>query len=156
MYDPFNMQEVQIINLEDFKIIKQIGRGSFGSVFLICDITTSIKYFAKISYKTKPNSKKNAFIREISAYLKIVHPAILPIYGYSHKDFKGKDHPTIILEYMKNRSLDQVLRFNKKILSEFTGTKKYIILIGVAFGMEYLHSRRIIHRDLKVENILLD
>lgn len=45
----------------------------------------------------------------------------------------------------------------KSVISkEFSSTKKYIIFLGVALGMKYLHHKGIIHRDLKPDNILLD
>ena len=84
--------------------------------------------------------------------------AILSAIGYSPKNYNNEDHPIIITEYMSNGSLEKMLYLNKKSSAppEFTSNKKYIILLGVALGMKYLHHKGIIHRDLKPDNILLD
>lgn len=59
---------------------------------------------------------------------------------------------------MPNDSLKTMLESerNKIAPQEWTITKKYINLLGISFGMRYLHSHNIVHRDLKPENILLD
>lgn len=64
-----------------------------------------------------------------------------------------KKNPTIILDYMKNGSLD---KYFLKPKNEQPNQKKYIILLGISLGMKYLHSLGVIHRDLKPANILLD
>ena len=59
----------------------------------------------------------------------------------------------LILDYMKNGSLkDNFANLQNLMMRK----KKYIILLGTALGMKYLHSLGIIHRDLKPDNILLD
>ena len=60
--------------------------------------------------------------------------------------------------YLPNGSLIELLDKEKNSLADmnWTPTKKYISLIGIAAAMRYLHENNIIHRDLKPQNILID
>lgn len=64
----------------------------------------------------------------------------------------------MITDYMSNGSLCDMLKKEMRGLAyhDFTMTKKYIILFGIALGMKLLHYKSIVHRDLKPDNILLD
>ena len=64
----------------------------------------------------------------------------------------------IILEYLPNKTLKEILNLEKISNSPegWDGTKKLINMYGIASAMSYLHANDIIHRDLKPENILLD
>lgn len=90
-------------------------------------------------------------MNELKPYLKVQHPAVLPLVVFNFKSIKNKPKPTIITKYAINGSLDSII--SKNILSS---TQKYIILLGIAKGMNYLHLHGIVHRDLKPLNILLD
>ncbi|KAK8841491.1 hypothetical protein M9Y10_027110 [Tritrichomonas musculus] len=67
-------------------------------------------------------------------------------------------YPTIIMEYLQNGTLTNLLELERKGLSPkfWDDTKKMIIIYGVASGLCYLHANHIIHRDMKPDNILLD
>ena len=80
------------------------------------------------------------------------NPAIVLFHGFNLLNFKEKHHQTIIIEYMPNGSLDKLIERKERISS----TTRYIILLGIAEGMKYLHSLKIAHRDLKPANVLLD
>ena len=67
------------------------------------------------------------------------------------------------MEYCENQSIqyyiDKVVnneKFTKQESSHWDYTHKLIMVLGISFGMEYLHSQNIIHRDLKPGNVLLD
>ena len=77
----------------------------------------------------------------------------MKLFGYSPYNFSHEPKPVLILEYMKNGSLDELLHNGQLKIDR---SIKYIILLGTAFGMKYLHSHGIVHRDLKPANILLD
>lgn len=142
----------------DFEIIGKLGNGSFGDVHLVMNKNSKKKYAAKIS-QSKNGKRNNLFLREKNAYLKIQNPVVLKLISYSLENFQGKPNPVLILEYMPNGSLEDHLH-KRTALSQpkesLTKSNKYIILLGIALGMKFLHSIGIIHRDLKPSNILLD
>ena len=100
------MDENNIINLNEYEIIKTLGKGSFGRVLLVERIETSKQYAAKETFTSiNPKSREGDFFKEIFSYSKISNPAILQLFGYSYENFSQKPFPTMILDYMKNDHL---------------------------------------------------
>ncbi|KAK8838689.1 hypothetical protein M9Y10_032727 [Tritrichomonas musculus] len=142
-----------VVDLNKFNIIKFLGEGAFGRVYLIEEKTTKELFSAKITkYQIKSTLEQKSFFTELVAYSKVKYPSILALIGFNMNNFKEESFPTLITEYMPNGSLDCFLKKNPYL----TPAKKYIILYGIAKGMNHLHSQKIIHRDLKPGNVLLD
>ena len=153
----------KIIDLSRFRIIRSIGSGTFGSVYLVKEKRTNKKYAAKvlkekISSDYKKDEKTLLFYREVKLMSILNHPSIIKFYGYSSVDFKDALHPTIVSEYAQNGTLKSILDLERLSLAPkcWNETRKLILIYGIASGMSYLHSHNVIHRDLKPENILID
>ncbi|KAK8872218.1 hypothetical protein M9Y10_007983 [Tritrichomonas musculus] len=154
-------QDKSYLNLENFIILNKIGEGGFGEVFVVLNKDLGIKYVAKIS-KTPLTEHDEEFKlslkREINLLAQINHPYVLKFIGYSPIDFLHRNRPVIITEYLKNGSLYDIVMREKNdcILESWTPTKKLINIFGIASIMYYLHENNIIHRDLKLDNVLFD
>jgi serine/threonine protein kinase len=92
--------------------------------------------------------------REVQNAASFTHPTILPVIGCT----QFCEHPIMILPWMEGGSLqsviDEVAKGNPP--DWWTFAAKLIILFGVAVGVRTLHDRRVMHRDLKPGNVLLD
>lgn len=140
------------INIQNYKIIQILGSGSFGQIFLVEDIQSQKHFVAKLFYDDIFANKNQENRTEIiDAILHARYPSILPNIGYSSTDFYSKNHPILISNYLQKGNLYQVLKEDK-----LTITQKFIIIVGIALGVEYLHSQNIIHCNLNPENILID
>lgn len=92
---------------------------------------------AIFEYSNKENLK-----REISIQKAILHPHIVRLYAY----FEDADNVYLILEYAENGSLFHYIRKKKKFLEK----EAFVYFFQTCLGIDYLHKRDIIHRDLKV------
>ena len=149
-----------IIDLEDYKIVgdKPINRGAFGFIYLIENKTSKQRFAAKIITTSSSIQRGILVSREISILIRVQSPTIIRFYGFSPQDFGGYPNVTLLMEYKENGSLKRFieLEFKRAAPHEYDDTAKQIILCGIAHGMMTLHSRRVLHRDLKPDNVLLD
>lgn len=135
------------LDLQDFKPIRRIDQDSFYLIKLIENIKTGEKFAAKeyMTYKLY-NVQCNLFNDERNAYLKLKHPTIVSYIGYSEIKIDEEYKSITITEYIP-KSLENL---------ELTNTNKYIILLGVAISLKYMHSQGVIHRNIRPQNIRLD
>ena len=148
------------IQFFDIKSIKQIGNyhinselgsGAFGKVYLGKHIPTSIPVAIKILNKFLLNQTPEDYelVNQELSILKIVkHRYIAQLYEI----IETPQHIFIIMEYCEGKDLmDYILRKNK--LSEIESNKFFRQLI---IALIYLHKQNITHRDIKIDNMLLD
>ncbi|KAH9821175.1 kinase-like domain-containing protein [Melampsora americana] len=138
-----------IIEIEkDYQIIKKINTGGFSIVF------KAFSYFVNdlcalkvISKFDRLGTNKQPFIaKEIRILQELNHPMIIRILSY---DIYSQTS-CIVLELCERGNLEELVRRSR--LSEYH-IKRYIV--DIATGLDYMHSQNIIHRDLKLDNILL-
>uniref|UniRef100_A0A0D3E521 Receptor-like serine/threonine-protein kinase n=1 Tax=Brassica oleracea var. oleracea TaxID=109376 RepID=A0A0D3E521_BRAOL len=148
--DLFEINTIQTAT-NNFSLSNKIGQGGFGSVY-----KGKLQDGKEIAVKRLSSSSgqgKEKFLNEIVLISKLQHKNLVRVLGYCIKE----EERILIYEFMLNKSLDTFLFGKKKV--EIDWPKRFNIIQGIARGLLYLHrdSRlRVIHRDLKVSNILLD
>ncbi|KAM7490582.1 hypothetical protein LguiA_033503 [Lonicera macranthoides] len=147
----FSFNDVNIAT-ERFADRNKIGQGGFGSVY-----KGTLPWGEKIAVKRLSKSSGQGFMEfknEITQIAKLQHRNLVELLGCS---IEG-DEKLLIYEYMPNKGLDSFL-FDPVNRADLNWDRRYKIIGGVAQGLLYLHedSRlRIIHRDMKASNVLLD
>ena len=156
------MTSVFSIDLKKYTKGNKIGSGAFGDVFEIQEKETANKFAAKISKHTidfeDPTILSENLKAEVSILSSLTHPGILKFIGFSKTNFEDNLRPTIITELLQSRTLGALFEFQHKGFSDpkFDSTFKHIALFGIASTMKYLHQNKIVHKDLKPDNILFD
>jgi len=139
--------------ITDFQIIKELGAGSFGHVYLVTHKATKAQYAIKaIDKRNKANQEeKPYFRREIEVMYKIHHPNVVKLYGH----FEDNNYCYFIMEYISKGNVyglipqDKKKRLNTQVVAS--------LMKDVISAVYYLHNMKpiIIHRDIKPENVLL-
>ncbi|VDD82854.1 unnamed protein product [Mesocestoides corti] len=143
------------VNAEDFQVLKVIGKGGYGTVYLVQKATKSPdkdKFYAmKVLKKAKLiRNEKNTMhtLSERNILQMLKHPFLVRL----HYAFQNRSNLYIVLEYCPGGELFRYLETECFLMED--AACFYISEIALAIG--HLHSLGIIYRDLKPENILLD
>ena len=129
-----------------YKRIKYLGSGSYGSVYMAKNIATDNIVAIKIIEKEEGNMIDDMEIQnEINILKKLSHPNIVKVYEF----FDSPLNFFIITEFCKKGELFSYIKnvYQEKQLS--------VLFYQVFSGLVYLHEKKILHRDLKLENIMV-
>jgi hypothetical protein len=140
----------QLATLERFEILRLIGVGGMGVVFLARDPTTDAKVAIKMlrpELAVEPQAV-HRFLKEVRHLRRLQHPHILGILEMSER----KEGPYFVMPYLERGSLARIIRPGEPLASELT----LRIACQIAEALAFAHSKGIIHRDLKPGNILLE
>lgn len=143
--------ETQIIEFDE-KI--KVGQGSFGTVFKAKHKKTGTVYAIKAIDKTNKTNQegRSYFRREIEIMYKIRHPNIVKLYTH----FEDNDFCYFVMEYISKGNLyDNIQKQRRKAFDTKTVAHMMKDLLSAVY---YLHNMDppIIHRDIKLENVLVD
>ncbi|KAF7023608.1 hypothetical protein CFC21_036091 [Triticum aestivum] len=151
-----DIDNLQIIKNSDLEELRELGSGTFGTVYhgKWRGSDVAIKRISDRCFVGKPSEEqrmKTDFWNEACKLSSLHHPNVVAFYGVV-LDGPGGSVATVT-EYMANGSLRQALQRHEKI---FDRRRRLLIVMDVAFGMEYLHGRNIVHFDLKSDNLLVN
>ena len=132
------------ILLQKFKIIKRIGKGAFGSVYLGKDLSKEEYVAIKLEIRDQ-----NDIILERETYILYMLKGLgIPqVIAYGH-NLKYN----ILIQELLGKSLDNLL-FDKKY--KFSLKDSCMAGIQILDRLEYIHNKGIIHRDIKADNFLI-
>ncbi|KAM0029376.1 putative protein kinase TKL-Pl-6 family [Helianthus debilis subsp. tardiflorus] len=154
--DNLDISPLQIIRNDDLEELKELGSGTFGTVYhgKWRGTDVAIKRIKKSCFAGRSSEQErltNEFWREADILSKLHHPNVVAFYGVV-RDGPGGTLATVT-EFMVDGSLRRVLLRKDRHLDH---RKKLIIAMDAAFGMEYLHSKNIVHFDIKCDNLLVN
>eukprot|EP00253_Pinus_taeda_P016626 PITA_16626 len=144
--------ETLVAATRNFHDDNKLGEGGFGPVYK--GITQHGKEIAVKKLSLKSMQGRKEFLNEIKLVAKIQHKNLVNLLGGCAE---GSER-LLVYEYLPNKSLDKIL-FDPNKRKRLDWQKRYSIIMGVARGLLYLHQDsplRIIHRDIKASNVLLD
>lgn len=154
--------------MDKYNIIRRIGKGSFGRIFLIeCDegdcefdgVPTEegkqLFVLKEVELPKKDGKIRDRAINEAKFMQRLDHPNIVSVYEYFMNEEKGT--LSIIMEYVDGGDLHDLIEDHKSMdpimyLSEETVIDYMAQILG---ALRYIHGKKILHRDIKAQNIFL-
>ncbi|KAM3221004.1 G-type lectin S-receptor-like serine/threonine-protein kinase [Capsicum annuum] len=149
---PYFPLETILAATNNFSNANKLGQGGFGPVYK--GTFPGEKEIAVKTLSSHSGQGIDEFKKEVTLIAKLQHRNLVRLLGYC---INAMEH-ILLYEYMPNKSLD-IFIFDGTLCQLLDWKKRYDIILGIARGLAYLHhdSRlRIIHRDFKTSNILLD
>ena len=149
-----------ILVRDRYKLIKVLGRGSYGEVWLVTPLESSTGSKAKprrcvlkrvsVARANDEKSELAAAEREAQLLSSLKHPNIVAYI----ESFRSRDHHlNIVMAFCEGGDLYTKLKYQKKQLLNEDQILEWFIQITLA--LQYMHDRSILHRDLKTQNIFL-
>ena len=143
------------MQIEDIVLIKPIGKGSFGQVFLTTKRGTQQQFATKKIQKSVALQEKvkKYFNNEIFILRNVSHPNIIKLYEIK----QTLNNFYLVFELCNGGGLSSCLEKYKKNNDNkpFTQEIAQHIIKQIVSGIQYLHNKKILHRDLKLDNILV-
>ena len=135
---------------DNYKILCELGRGGFGSVFKVQHYKTKTIYAMKVVRKINKTFQEGnqTFLQEIEILITLEHPNIIKIYEY----YEDEINYYLITEYVSGGELFDYIERD----TTFCESKAKKIIKQILQALNYLHSNNLVHRDIKSENILVE
>jgi len=136
--------------LGDFELVRQIGQGGMGEVWLANQVSLDRPVAVKLLPKTLASQENfiERFQREAKAAASLVHPNVIQIYAYGIED----GTPYFAMEYVEGEDAQQRMRreggLDPREIAE--------IMLGTGAALQAAHEKGLIHRDIKPSNIMID
>ncbi|XP_074574163.1 MAP3K epsilon protein kinase 1-like isoform X3 [Curcuma longa] len=132
-----------------YMIGDEIGKGAYGRVYKGLDLENGdFVAIKQVSLENIPQEDLNIIMQEIDLLKNLNHKNIVKYLG----SIKTKTHLHIVLEYVENGSLANIIKPNK--FGPFPESLVAVYIAQVLEGLVYLHEQGVIHRDIKGANIL--
>ena len=144
----FTETQLYCMTLDHFTIDGVVGEGSMGKIYLAKYNPTGMTYALKIIKYDDSYSVRNG----IHIYPELIHENLMRCYGSFTQIYEGDKCIVIVMEFIEGNDLHDIANeCDNKYLYKIVP----IVIEGVAKGLKYIHDKGYIHRDIKLENIIL-
>uniref|UniRef100_A0A5K3F6C2 Protein kinase domain-containing protein n=1 Tax=Mesocestoides corti TaxID=53468 RepID=A0A5K3F6C2_MESCO len=145
---PGNHRKTEI---EEFRLVAVLGQGNFGKV-LLAEQTGKQQYYALKTFKKVEllREKNVECLATEKRVLQVITEARHPFFAHMKACLQSKDYAVIVLDYIPGGDLMQHIQ-----QGPFSEERTLFYSACVVLALEFLHSRNIMYRDLKLENLLL-
>ena len=147
-------QFIGLKKVNNFILFKELGRGAFGEVYLSTDNNLDVLTAVKVINRKKLSPmQKNKLLIQLEVLSKLNHQNITKILDKQ----KTTNNFYIEMEYSNGPNLYEYTRHYKKKYGKCLNEEAVQKLVKqIASGLEYLHKNKIIHRDIKLENLIIN
>ncbi|XP_054716580.1 probable serine/threonine-protein kinase nek3 [Uloborus diversus] len=136
--------------MDSFKVIESLGEGSFGSALLVQDIQSKKCYVVKkISMLNLNKQEKDEALKEVQVLSQMQHPNIITY----HSSFEENDNLYIVTDYCDGGDLYSKIKAQNGV--PFTEDQILDWFVQICLAVKHVHDRKILHRDIKTQNIFL-
>ena len=140
------------MSIEKYDPIRLLGEGSFGKVYLMRDkVKRNFVCVKVIKIKNIPKKERESTKLEVELLRRLNHPNIVRYF----ESFLSKNSETlcIVMEYCDGGDLASQIKAARRNL--FSENKILHWFVQLALGLHYMHSNKVLHRDLKTQNVFL-
>ena len=146
--------KIKFFNVDEYKIIKSIGEGTYGTIYEVQNKKTNQKFAIK-KVIAKDLEKLELFIKSFEITSSLNNEYIIDIMGINLKFIDANKFLLYILMPLAETDWDSSIKLRSKAKSYYKEEELISILSQIVSAMIYLKKHNIVHRDIKPENILI-